>query len=264
MPTAAHTMCVSALNVKYASKPESISARHPFQMLYLLDLRLLLYKACCALPAETSHLIGQWLPVDPASSSAALQPSVMLALQQVVKLATCQCILSLQQSPGLPSIAQQLGSLLSSLPSSWFGASGSQGTSDMLQWSEAVSTTVASGSQMLLLPDAQLQSVLQAARTLLLLLAEEQHLMPAHVQAAVFSLTRRLVQLQQEFDGNKAHQGMAFAWVESLLVTAVREGHWVRTFMQSKRGFVSLARNVFTCCHVTNSIALLLLAHTLQ
>lgn len=165
---------------------------------------------------ETSQLIGQWLPASQVSPSATLQPSAALLLQRLIKLATCQCLQSLRSSAGLEPVAQQLGRLLSSMPASWLDSEAGTGFA---------SGTASSGLQ--LLPDAQLQQLLQTVHTLSLLLGEQHSLLPGSAQSALRHLETQLMQLQEQLSNKQSSHGISFVWVESLLVTAMREGHWV-------------------------------------
>jgi midasin (ATPase involved in ribosome maturation) len=107
-------------------------------------------------------------------------------------------------------ITQQLGRLLSSMPASWLDREaalklGSSPASSALQ----------------LLPDAELEQLLQSAHTLLLMLDEQTSMHAKH------QLEKQLMQLQGQLSSQQGRQGISFVWVESMLVTAMREGHWV-------------------------------------
>jgi hypothetical protein len=141
----------------------------------------------------------------------------MLLLQRLIKLATCQCLQSLKTSTGLASITHQLSRLLSSMPGSWLDS----------EASTQLAAAPSASSRLQLLPDKQLQQLLQTAHTLLLMLQEEHSLLPSSAQSALHSLERQLLHLQGQLDNQQGSQGISFVWVESLLVTAMREGHWV-------------------------------------
>eukprot|EP00775_Hariotina_reticulata_P003371 gene3371-3646_t len=171
---------------------------------------------------ETSQLIGQWMPANVSGSSAALQPSVALSLQQLIQLASCHCC-QLQGSQLLPGLIQQLVSLLSSMPESWL--SSTQSASVMQQ----PAPTSTSSQQFELMPKGRLESLLQKAYTLLLQLQEQTSNSQTHYQAkhALHRLEQQLLQKQQELDDQQSSQSLSFVWVESLLVAAMREGRWV-------------------------------------
>jgi hypothetical protein len=176
--------------------------------------------------AETSQLIGQWMPANSSGSSAALQPSVALLLQQLIQLAACQCC-QLQGSHLLPGITQQLVSLISGMPKSWLGST--EGAAGLM--SGAVPTALSTSSpQFQLMPKAQLALLLQNAYMLLLRLQEQvdQAQLPFQMQHSLHRLEQQLMQMQQKLDEQQGSQSLAFTWVESLLVAAIRQGHWVR------------------------------------
>lgn len=180
-------------------------------------------------PAETSQLIGQWLPVESSTNSVSLQPAVIIALQQLIKAATTLSLLELKDTPALPAVCQQLSTVLETMPQSWLehGKVSISATT----WTIASKGDAPSSQQKELVPNVQLQELLQAADTLLVLLREQQMLLPSQVQLQLHSLQQRLMRLQRQLaqqQQQSADEGMTFAWVESLLVTAMREGHWVR------------------------------------
>ena len=179
------------------------------------------------LPAETSHLIGQWLPVNASNSTAALQPRAKLLLQRLVKLAISQALLGFHSCSSLPSIIEQLQHLLAAIPSSWKWTFDNSSEQSDVSGSGLNQQHLQLPDQTQLLTDDQLAGLLDEADMLLLLMSEEQLQLPREVQGALDHLKQHLGGIRRKMEDIKPVQGLAFAWVESQLVAAVKEGHWV-------------------------------------
>jgi len=159
-----------------------------------------------------------------------MQPALQLLLWRLVRLITSSAVSSLQGSPALPAITQQLGNVLASLPASWMAAVNGA--------SNGGNATVPGGQQQqqqqhTFLTDVELQQLLQDSYSLLLLLAEQQSQLPDHATVAVNTLQQQWLQAQQQLQRvaqqrqSSGAKGLTFTWVESPLVTAIREGYWV-------------------------------------
>lgn len=149
-----------------------------------------------------------------------MQPAAQLLLQQLIKCATAQCLKEGQCSSRSTSIAKQLSSLLAEIPNNWLVSDSSL---------SALSMPLQTLSPGVMLDDQQMHSVLQKAHMLLLVLAEAYGPHHAQSQLALVNVEKRLLELQQQLDAQDVAQGVAFTWVDSLLVTAMRQGCWVST-----------------------------------
>jgi hypothetical protein len=165
---------------------------------------------------ETSHLIGQWLPVDPATSGASLQPSIQLLVWQVVRLVLTSAVAC---STAMPAVSTSLNSLLCSLPSDWLSS---------VNCSEF---SAFKGHAAKILPNSLLEQVLQHTHVLLQLLSDQQLRLSPDVSTIVRKLQQRVYKAQHKLE-EPVVQGMTFSWVDAPLVTAMREGHWVRYVAQ--------------------------------
>ncbi|WIA29986.1 hypothetical protein OEZ86_000084 [Tetradesmus obliquus] len=76
-------------------------------------------------------------------------------------------------------------------------------------------------------PSATLQPSAALLLQRLIKLATCQCLQSPSAQSALRHLETQLMQLQEQLSNKQSSHGISFVWVESLLVTAMREGHWV-------------------------------------
>jgi hypothetical protein len=81
-----------------------------------------------------------------------------------------------------------------------------------------------------LISDQQLVELLSQAKLLLQRVQRESDcgtLEYSRMQASAATLQLRIHKLLQQVQQQQVVQGLSFVWVESQLVTAIKEGHWV-------------------------------------
>jgi hypothetical protein len=150
------------------------------------------------------------MPVDASNTaSAAVQPQAAVLLQQVVQQATVWVATHFRGLQMLADIQQLLARLVASLPAAWQHAA-------------------ASGLSLpCLMGDEQVMDVLHQAHVLLEVVQQQAEGISSQGRSRAASLQRSLQQVVAAVQQREAVQGLSFVWVESQLVTAIKEGHWV-------------------------------------
>jgi hypothetical protein len=160
------------------------------------------------------------MPVDTSNTaSAAVQPQAAVLLQQVVQQATVWAATHFRGMQVLSDIQQLLARLVASLPAAW-------------QHATAHGLSLPS-----LMEDEQLMDVLHQAHVLLELVQQQGEGISSQGRKRAASLQNSVQQLVQAVQEQEAVQGLSFVWVESQLVTAIKEGHWVSDRMVGATGW---------------------------